>query len=829
MDKENIFLKLSRLTAKAIARLKKFAAEKGASTAEGGSEKPAKKPDNVILQIATGVLKKAGALFAVIKARILKNRSRAKEAAVSLFQSIGGKLLLFVVPVLILAVAVSTILATTSGNRIADQIMDEQTDRAHASFRKGLEEKVLTWLDTATQSAEDPSFIKEVTAQNTKGIGAYLRKFQTGGASFLFVTDRLGTVLYSTSSTYKKGDSLASEPYLKAAFEGQQDIRLTADPSGNIYRLAAVPVQLDRTGTVGCIVAGYYYNDAKLLDNQKMLHDTDFTIFRGNVLWATTITEGNTDIMGTEMDPKIASIVLEQQKDYIGRATIADMQYAVKYSPLVDKDGKTLGALFAGLPVDEINQARADAIRNTLLVSIVLIALSVAGTLLFIRKNVQKPLLALKAGAEQLSEGNTGFALEIKNRNDEVATLTQSFMTVCGSLQAMVADTDTLVQAALAGELKTRADADKHKGDFKKIVEGINHTLDAVTAPVEEAAGVLKELSLGNLNVSVTGDFQGDHAIIKHALNETIASLKRYISETSYVLSELSEKNLTVTITSEYRGDFVELKDSINGIVASLNDMLYEIGATADQVAAGTTQVSAGSQTLSQASVEQASSIEELSATISDLADHTRSNAARAMTASGLTAAAQASAQSGNKKMHALQVAMEAINETAGNIRKIIKVIDDIAFQTSILSLNAAIEAARAGQYGRGFSVVADEVRNLAQKSADAAKETTALINNSIKKAAAGTRIADDTSATLLEITTSVEQAAALVKEIAEASNEQATGIAMVNTGLSMMGDMVQQNSATAEQSAATAQELSGQADMLREMVEEFQLIGEEE
>ncbi len=825
-----MFKKFSRSAAKALASLKKPAPKESASAAaKTDAENPAKEAGNGILQNVNGVFKKVGGLFVALKARIFTKRGEAKEAAVSLFQSIGGKLLLFVVPVLIAAVAISTILATTSGNAISDRIMDEQMDRAFSSFSKSLEDQVLTWLDTATQSAEDPNFVKEVTAQNTEGIGSYLSEFQVGSSGFVFVTDRLGNVLYSTSSYYKQGDSLASEAYLMTAFEGHQDIRLTADPNGNIYRLAAVPIQMERTGIVGCIVAGYYYNNATLLDNQKLLHGTDFTVFKGNMRWATTITKNNVRIVGTQMAPDVAKVVLEQKKEYVGRATIADMRYAVKYSPLLDKDGKILGALFSGLPITEIEQARAAAIRNTILVAAVLIALSVVGLLVFVRRSVQRPLLLLKAGAEQLAEGNTGFTLDVRNRNDEVGVLMKSFMSVCGSLQAMIADTDTLVQAALAGELKTRADAEKHKGDFKKIVEGVNHTLDAVIAPVEEAANVLNELSLGNLNARVTGEFQGDHAIIKHALNDTIASLKRYISETSHVLSELSDKNLTVFITTEYRGDFVELKNSINGIVASLNDMLHEIGAAADQVAAGTMQVSAGSQTLSQASVEQAGSIEELNATVSDLADHTKRNAARAMTASELSAAAQENAQKGNKRMHALQVAMEAINETAGNIGKIIKVIDDIAFQTSILSLNAAIEAARAGQYGRGFAVVADEVRNLAQKSANAAKDTTALINNSIRKAAAGTRIANDTSSALQEITESVEQSAALVKQIAEASNEQATGIAQVNMGLSMMSNMVQQNSATAEQSAATAEELSGQADMLRAMVEEFRLIGEEE
>ena len=820
MDKKWNFTKLSQLMKK-LNLVKRDAVAEEAASADA-------KADTTPKHVAA-FIKKARLLAERAFSKIRTARHENKEAAVSFFHSIGGKLLLFVVPVLVVSVAVSVAFAMFNSNAISDRIMNEQMERAFYSFKTGLENQNEAWLEKATDSAVDPNFVREVNSQNAEGIQCYLTALKAGGSDFVFVTDRLSRVIYSTSEYYQQGDTLEGMAYLESAFNGQNYASLMTDPNGDILRIAAVPIQTERSGFIGALVAGCYYNNTLLLEDQKRQHGTDLTVFKGNVRWATTISMNGERITGTEMDPKIADIVLTQKKEYTGQATVVGMPYAVKYAPILDTNGNAVGALFSGLPIGDIQQSQSKAIATNVWITIVLIAVATVGTLIFIRRHVQMPLHKLKLGAEQLADGNTGLTMDANGRKDEVGGLMQSFATVCTSLQAMIADTDGLVQAALAGELKTRADADKHKGDFKKIVEGVNLTLDAVTAPIEEARQVLHELSLGNLNARVTGEFQGDHAMIKHALNETIASLKRYISETSYVLSELSDKNLTVSITSEYRGDFVELKDSINGIVASLNDMLQEIGAAADQVAAGTTQVSAGSQTLSQASVEQASSIEELNATVSELADHTRSNAARAMTANELTAAAQAQAINGNNKMQALQAAMEAINETAGNIRKIIKVIDDIAFQTSLLSLNAAIEAARAGQYGRGFSVVADEVRNLAQKSADAAKETTALINNSIKKAAAGTRIADDTSATLLEITASVEQAAALVKEITQASNDQATGIMQVNSGLSMMSNMVQQNSATAEQSAATAQELSGQAEMLREMVEEFRLIGEEE
>jgi methyl-accepting chemotaxis protein len=320
------------------------------------------------------------------------------------------------------------------------------------------------------------------------------------------------------------------------------------------------------------------------------------------------------------------------------------------------------------------------------------------------------------------------------------------------------------------------------------------------------------------------GDYQGDHAAIKVALNGTLDALAGYVEEIAQVLTEMANSNLDVAITGDYRGDFAPIKQALNLIVDSFNELLSEMNSAAEQVAAGSRQVSDGSQALSQGTTEQASSIEQLNASITEIAAQTKQNAINANEANDLAGKARGNAVEGNGQMKHMVRAMSEINESSTNISKIIKVIDEIAFQTNILALNAAVEAARAGQHGKGFAVVAEEVRNLAARSANAAKETTALIEGSIQKVSAGTRIADDTAKALDQIVNDVSRAADLVGAIAVASNEQATGIAQVNQGVEQVSSVVQANSATSEESAATSEELSSQADLLKNLISRFRL-----
>lgn len=310
------------------------------------------------------------------------------------------------------------------------------------------------------------------------------------------------------------------------------------------------------------------------------------------------------------------------------------------------------------------------------------------------------------------------------------------------------------------------------------------------------------------------------------ATTTAISSFQNVTKEVSTVLGEMSKGNLTVSIQGEYKGDFAEIKRSLHAIIESFNEVLSEVKAAANQVATASTQLSDSSIGLSQGATEQASTVEQLTASIEQIAGQTTYNAEHATDANNLTAQAKLNAQQGNTQMAEMLKAMEDINDSSTSIHKIIKVIDEIAFQTNILALNAAVEAARAGQHGKGFAVVAEEVRNLAARSAQAAQETTDMIEGSIKKVKSGTSIANETASALHKIVADVERVATLVGEISVASNEQAIGIAQVNQGIMQVSQVVQTNAATSQESAAASEELSSQAALLNERVSRFKLKG---
>lgn len=427
---------------------------------------------------------------------------------------------------------------------------------------------------------------------------------------------------------------------------------------------------------------------------------------------------------------------------------------------------------------------------------------------------------------DEISIGDLNALAELKRigKRSENDALMPTIICMMENIKALVDETRMLSKEAVEGNLSTRGSVGKFNGEFANVIQGINNTLDAIIKPVREAFEVLQEMAKGNLQVRMEGNYQGEHAAIKNAMNETAGNLRSYFDEISDVLAQICNFNLDLSITADYKGDFMEIKDSLNHIILSLSQVMTDFGNAAEQVSAGSRQVSEGSQTLAQGSTEQASSIQELTASISEIAEQSKDNAVKANEVYELAKGARDGGAKGNLTMNEMLESMKEINESSENISKIIKVIDDIAFQTNILALNAAVEAARAGIHGKGFAVVAEEVRNLAARSAKAAEETTELIKGSIQKVHGGTRITNEIAAVLHNIAEGAVISTEKLSIIAEASNRQAVGISQINQGIEQISRVIQSNSATAEQSAAASEELSGQAELLKEMVSRFQV-----
>ena len=343
--------------------------------------------------------------------------------------------------------------------------------------------------------------------------------------------------------------------------------------------------------------------------------------------------------------------------------------------------------------------------------------------------------------------------------------------------------------------------------------------------PLKKISEAGKEVAGGNFDVEIHYPQQDEIGELSRSISEVIGRSKKIVFDLRDRLDAMAGGNFTENLESEeYVGDYAPLLESLKHIQEDMNKTLQEVHASSVQVLSSAEQVNTGAQSLSQGATEQASSIEELSANMQDISHSIQASTKTAGEAYKLQGEAGVAVLQSNEKMEEMRKAMDDITAKSNEISKIIKTIDDIAFQTNILSLNAAIEAARAGAAGKGFAVVADEVGNLAQKSAKAAQNTGLLIEETIEAVEKGAKITEETAESLNSVSKSTEEVNTLIEKISSASSKDLEGITSLNQGLQQISSVVQANSATAEQSAAASEELTGQANKMNELVERFQL-----
>jgi methyl-accepting chemotaxis protein len=378
--------------------------------------------------------------------------------------------------------------------------------------------------------------------------------------------------------------------------------------------------------------------------------------------------------------------------------------------------------------------------------------------------------------ADHLSKGNIRVHMEAHSEQD---LLTRNFQKVADTLSKMTTETARLTKAAQEGRLDVRGDTSQLQGAYSEIIDGFNNTLDAVVAPINEAASVLKQMANRDLTGRMTGNYQGDFASIKEGLNQALVNLEMSIQQ---------------------------------------------VAGGSEQVAAASGQISRESQTLAQGSSNQAASLEELSSSIQETAAMARQNASNADQSRSMVEQARKDAALGTENMRRLSEAIQKIKQSADQSAKIVKTINEIAFQTNLLALNAAVEAARAGDLGKGFAVVAEEVRSLALRSAEAAAGTGELIEESVKNSDNGVILNREVLANLDTINEQVNKVSKVIDDIAAASEQQNTSLSTISNTVTQMNNLTQEVAATAQLSASAAQELSGQAGEMQNMVQSFKI-----
>ncbi|WP_343347694.1 methyl-accepting chemotaxis protein [Terrisporobacter petrolearius] len=345
-----------------------------------------------------------------------------------------------------------------------------------------------------------------------------------------------------------------------------------------------------------------------------------------------------------------------------------------------------------------------------------------------------------------------------------------------------------------------------------------------IKEPIQEIEIAANKMAEGDFNIDITYESQDELGILSESMRRMSKEINVVVEDTVDILNEVSTGNFNIEPKVKYIGVFSHVENSLKKITNDLSDTMSQIFAASQEVETASEQVASGAQMLSQGTTEQAGAIEELSATIVEISNKIKNTAKNAGDANELSISAGKEVEEGNGKMKEMVNAMEKISFTSNEIGRIIKTIDDIAFQTNILALNAAVEAARAGEAGKGFAVVADEVRNLAAKSAEAAKNTATLIENSIKAVDNGSLIVDNTAESLQRIIDKIYQVIVLIDDIAKGSDEEANAITQVTLGVEQISQVIQTNSATSEESAAASEELSGQAQLLKSHIDRFNL-----
>jgi methyl-accepting chemotaxis protein len=470
-----------------------------------------------------------------------------------------------------------------------------------------------------------------------------------------------------------------------------------------------------------------------------------------------------------------------------------------------------------------VEEGRAAAITTAASRRNLIIILAIAAVILasvFARTvtvSITSPLREMREGIEELARGNLDQKLAGTTR-DEVSDVARSLAFVLEAQQQMA----IVARGLAAGDASVVVEARSDKDDVSHSLEQCRASIALL---VKEMGKLVASASAGRL--AERGDetkFHGAFRELVRGMNDTLDAITTPINEASTVLQRVAARDVTARMEGTYRGDYTRIKDALNTAVSNLDEALAQVSASSDQVAAASQQISSGGAVLASGASAQSGAIQEVTASLQELAGSSRLSAENANTARAMSGAAKGSTAKGVESIERLSEAMSRIKASSDSTAKIVKTIDEIAFQTNLLALNAAVEAARAGDAGRGFGIVAEEVRNLAMRTAEAARTTAQLIDESAKNAESGVALNAEALARLADINQQVNRVGEVMAEVAVTSEQQSAGVAQISDSMRRLSDLTQNAAASAQESSSAAIELSSQAAQLQEMVTSFTL-----
>jgi methyl-accepting chemotaxis protein len=720
---------------------------------------------------------------------------------------------------------------------------ETETNTALAELRERIEQKKSEAANYAKLIALSNELEAAIVKSDREAILQYLNsKISIANLDFITVTNAQGIVIARSHEPQKYGDDVTNQINIREALKGKQVALIEKGTAVKLSARSGAPIKNAKGEIIGVVSTGFALDKNELLDEMKKMVNCDFTIFLGDVRISTTLQQNGKRLVGTKLKPEIAQIVLSEKKSFNGDAEILGMPFVTSYIPLIS-EGDVLGVLFAGKSMHEIYNVKKEFV---LYVSIISVFGFVALALIMfaiIKRILMKPIQQATKMMTELSKGHLQFRIETSAK-DEIGVMVQTMNTFSDTLQNFVIlmydvangkldvkasegdsndelapalnkivetlgqlkiETDLLTQAAVDGKTDYRGNTEKYSGGYKTIVEGFNKTINEIITVVRQGEKAIKKMSTGDLTARMVGEFKGNFKSYQECINR--------------------------------------LGESLEKVIEDVTEAVHAVASASDQISSSTEEMAAGSQEQSAQASEVAAAVEQMSSTILETTKNTH-KASESAADAGITAKEGGrivldTVDGMNNIAQAVEkaaVTVRNLGDGSKKIGEIIQVIDDIADQTNLLALNAAIEAARAGEQGRGFAVVADEVRKLAERTTKATKEIASMIKqiqmdtneavDSMDKGSdevsKGKLLAEKAGGALEGIIKKSEAVVDVINQVAAASEEQSSTAEQISKNIVSINNVTQENASGSQQIARAAEDLNKLTETLRNMISQF-------